>query len=245
MSIPNKKNKNPFYLVLAICITALSLAGFITLRNAMQLRSPVDDTPENQTSEYNYSHTTSIPSISDLATSQNSSQNSANTIQGNSSGVTSSKVEENDGIQVLNPEKVTQPSLEKYILPLQGNILVEYSPDTLVFSKTMNDWRTHAGIDIAGNVGTKVQAANAGKVEKIFEDAMMGWTVEIKHSDGVTTRYCNLSPEINVKLNQTVKLGATIGGIGESAIAESAIQSHLHFEAIKDEKPINPKDLTK
>ena len=45
-----------------------------------------------------------------------------------------------------------------------------------------------------------------------------------------------------VNPNQILKQGDIIGCVGNTALFESAEQSHLHFEVLKDNKPVNPED---
>lgn len=241
------KNRGTFYVALAVCITALAVAGFITLRNSMQHGSVVDDSPDNpDLASYSYS-TPVLPELTESG-ANNSAGNSgkvtsAAATSANSANSATSAAGNDDGVQVMNPEKVTASG--KYIMPVQGDVITPYSPDTLLLSKTMNDWRTHAGMDIKGNVGAKVKCSNDGTVDKIYEDPLLGWTVEVKHSDGVVTRYSNLSSSVNVTAGKKVKAGDTIGGIGQTAASEGAMESHLHFEALKDGKNIDPKSLMK
>ncbi len=47
--------------------------------------------------------------------------------------------------------------------PVQGDILTDYSLEVLSYNPTMDDWRTHDGLDIASAAGTEVKAAAAGR----------------------------------------------------------------------------------
>ena len=64
----------------------------------------------------------------------------------------------------------------------------------------------------------------------------------MEHSNGIKTLYANLASGDMVTPNQKVKKGETIGSIGNTAIIESAEPPHLHFEVIKDGKPVDPGD---
>ena len=138
--------------------------------------------------------------------------------------------------QTQAAQQMAAKKIDKLMLPVQGEIIVTYAKDTMVFSKTMNDWRIHEGIDIKGDVGTQVKAGADGIVEKAYKDDKLGFTIIINHGNGIQTKYCNLSSIDMVKEKQAVKMGDVIGGIGETAAYESADLPHLHFEVIENGK---------
>lgn len=134
-------------------------------------------------------------------------------------------------------------AVQKLMLPLQGEMTKGFSADALVYSKTMQDWRIHTGIDIRGDVGTQVKSALDGVVNESIKDEMMGASITIKNSNGIETVYSNLQSNDLVKSGQTVKRGDVIGGVGATASSEIAEPPHLHFEVKKDGKYVNPFDF--
>ena len=139
------------------------------------------------------------------------------------------------------------PIKVQYSYPLIGQITKDYSDDTLVFSVTMNDYRTHTGLDISGIVGGAVKCCADGVITAVYADPLMGQTVEITHADGIVSRYQNLSTLLpqNVEIGVKVTSGDIIGGIGETAIVECAEEPHLHLEFISDGERVNPKNYIK
>ena len=73
------------------------------------------------------------------------------------------------------------------VLPIQGEVLTAFSVDQLLYNETLDDWRTHDGVDIAAAEGDAVLAACAGTVSSITDDPLMGTTVVIQHSGGYET----------------------------------------------------------
>ena len=130
------------------------------------------------------------------------------------------------------------------VKPASGYISREFSRDELIYTPTMNDFRTHDGIDITGDIGSPVVAFADGVIEDVYNDPFMGTTVVIRHSGGLVSCYSNLSETLpqNVSAGSVVTVGTTIGGIGESAIVESAEVPHVHFELYKDELCIDPEE---
>jgi len=131
----------------------------------------------------------------------------------------------------------------KMIWPLAGNIEVGYSGDELVYNKTMMDWRTHGGVDIAAPIGSKVMAVADGTVSEVRDDDLFGTTVVIDHGDGLMSVYSNLAKTPTVSVGDTVAMGAVIGAVGDTAIAESGEVTHLHFAMLQDGKSVDPVDL--
>lgn len=129
-----------------------------------------------------------------------------------------------------------------FIWPVTGDIEVVYSMDELVYNKTMSDWRTHDGIDIAAKLGTKVFAAADGTVAAVTWDDLLGTTVVIDHGNGLKSVYADLAKTPVVKTGDKVAMGAVIGAVGDTAIGESSETAHLHFAMTKDGKAVSPTD---
>lgn len=126
--------------------------------------------------------------------------------------------------------------------PVMGAVTFDYSGDELVFSNTMQDWRTHNGIDFAAEEGTDVVAAADGTVEAITDSGMMGASVILLHSGGFRTIYSNLSDAHVVKEGDNVMKGSIIGRAGSTAPLEISEPPHIHFEMSLNEETINPHD---
>ena len=131
------------------------------------------------------------------------------------------------------------------IPPLAGETLTPYSPEKLLFSRTMGDWRTHPGIDIKADSGTAVMAAAKGTVTRAEEDALMGFTIEIEHEGGYKTLYQNLASCEMVAIGNEVSEGQVIAAVGNSAKAELLEESHLHFALLCGEKYSDPQEFLK
>lgn len=150
--------------------------------------------------------------------------------------------EESEQNKNENPHKEESPKNTKFIIPIQGAIINDYSGEELVYSETMKDWRTHNGIDIAAAVDGSVVAVADGIVELVADNGMLGRTVVILHSNGIRTIYSNLAEGNEVQVGDEVTQGTVIGRIGTSAAAEAAETPHLHFEVSKNEEIVNPHD---
>ena len=155
----------------------------------------------------------------------------------------SSTVDDNQdaGLEDTNP-------LPTFVLPLQECVIdVDYSDTVLVFSQTMNDYRTHTGIDFTAELGAPVMAVADGVVKNIWQDPFMGTCISIEHSGNAVSYYKNLDPVVTegLVIGASVKAGEVIGAVGESAMNEIAQDPHLHLELKVNDKHVNPRDHIK
>ena len=129
------------------------------------------------------------------------------------------------------------------VAPLDGEVLAAFSVDELVYNETLEDWRTHDGVDISADPGTPVLAACAGTVDSVTDDPLMGTTVTISHPGGYQTTYANLQAAPPVEAGDAVSAGQTVGAVGDTAAAESAQGAHLHFSVTKDGDTVDPDEF--
>lgn len=138
-------------------------------------------------------------------------------------------------------EEINAPVL-RFVLPTAGSLSKSHSIDTLSYSLTMNDYRTHRGVDLSAEIGDAVYACADGIVTGLYTDPLMGQCIEITHSGGYKSLYKNLAEELPEGIAEgcTVKAGQIIAAIGESARVEIADEPHLHFELTLNGDPIDP-----
>ena len=129
---------------------------------------------------------------------------------------------------------------EKYIVPLAGKIIKEFSIDVPIYSKTLDQYIIHNGIDIASPTNTQVKAISSGYVSNVYDDDKLGLTIEIDHGNKLISRYSNLSTEKMVEIGDTIKQGQVISGIGNTSLFEILDEPHLHFELIENNENIDP-----
>ena len=167
-------------------------------------------------------------------------------IQENLTKVNATEPEIKVASPVIDVTPVLQPDVNEplsFIYPVSGEIGLSHSPENLIFSKTLQEWTTHTGIDIQAKRGTPVAASEEGVVESITETAAKGIEITLSHKDGYKTVYSNLSTKEMVKVGQKVEKGRIISGIGNTASFEYNEPEHLHFEIYKDNKSINPLEI--
>jgi murein DD-endopeptidase MepM/ murein hydrolase activator NlpD len=94
----------------------------------------------------------------------------------------------------------------------------------------------HAGIDLAGPLGTPIYATADGIVGRSEYSGAYGNLVEINHGQGIQTRYGHMSRLI-ARPGQRVRRGELIGLMGSTGRSTG---SHLHYEVRIDGRAVNP-----
>jgi len=141
-----------------------------------------------------------------------------------------------------NNSSQVQNKLPSFVLPASGAVLKKHDPSLQVFSTTMKDYRVHLGIDIVTEASAPVYAAADGKVDKIWEDPLMGNCIAVKHSGDSYTIYKNLAADLpeGIAEGVSVRAGQMIATVGDSAMVEVAEEPHLHFEMTVADLSVNP-----
>lgn len=229
----NKNKLSKGYYVLLFCMVVLGGASVAITFKAYNLFAKEDyelyakdNIDENQT----------VSTISNSEISPSKNEDNSN-IENNTTNAAGAKVSTNSTANQQTQTTVKPLSFSK---PISGEIQKQYSIDKVIYSKTLELWKTHDGIDIAADIGTNVKAIEKGTVEKVYEDSFYGTTIVIDHGQGYKSSYSNLDKNTSVKEKQTVNKGQVIGKISNTAIGEIKDESHLHFTLFKDNNNVDP-----
>lgn len=95
---------------------------------------------------------------------------------------------------------------------------------------------SHKGLDIDGNTGDPIRAADSGRVTFAGRSGGYGLMVEINHGNGTITRYAHCS-RLLVSVGDRVSKGEVIARVGSTGHSTG---SHLHFEVIQSGSHRNP-----
>lgn len=103
-------------------------------------------------------------------------------------------------------------------------------------------WRDHDGIDYAASSGSPVMSVGDGVIVRAGNAGGYGRLVEIRHGDGLITRYAHLrgfGP--GVRSGARVSQGQVIGYVGKTGLATGP---HLHFEFRVNGVARDPNEIT-
>ncbi len=128
-----------------------------------------------------------------------------------------------------------------------GEVLKRFSNGELVFSETMNDYRTHNGIDILAENADAVVSVADGTIVKAELDALWGMTVSVDHGNGIVSVYKNLSETLpeGIESGAFVSSGGVIGAVSTSALVEIGEKPHLHLEVFSNGVAVDPIETLK
>ncbi|MCI5064684.1 peptidoglycan DD-metalloendopeptidase family protein [bacterium] len=120
--------------------------------------------------------------------------------------------------------------------PGNGHINSHFGPRRSPFTRRT---RMHQGVDMALPYGSYIAATADGVVEAVRRTGSYGLMIDVRHANGVTTRFAHLSKAL-VREDEEVCRGEYLGLVGNSGRSTGP---HLHYEVRVNGKPINPRPL--
>lgn len=244
---PIKWEKNGLYIAICCCAVIIAAIGYVGNRGGNITDEESYDIANYQASdvvndEYSYDYDSEYMS-DDIVLTESETKIIADN-ENNSYDDNLYAANEADSFKEpdVTASKTTEIEELIFTMPVDGNVVVEFSKDELIYNETLSDWRTHNGIDISCDKNAAVYSTADGRVVDIYDDAL-GKNVVIEHINGYKSVYANLSEQIEVSVGDEIKSGEIIGKVGESAVADFATGAHLHFEIVENEEYVDPCDL--
>jgi murein DD-endopeptidase MepM/ murein hydrolase activator NlpD len=127
----------------------------------------------------------------------------------------------------------SQPNPEGLTLPVEGRVSSNFG---LRRHPILGQTRMHNGVDLAASEGTPIKAALDGTVTFSGQRSGFGNFIELDHGQGLVTRYGHNQANL-VQVGEEVKAGQAIGRVGSTGLATGP---HLHFEARRHNRPLDP-----
>ena len=237
-----------FYIVLLLCVAVIGvsawsmLAGGSTKTSAGEELLPVSGTVEEETvatwSTTPPAAVTAAPATPAPTPVETPAETAGAETAEEPATATISMPE--DPVEVSGTS--TSTGQDYFIWPVSGAVENGYSMTALVFDRTMQDWRTHDGLDIAADLGAQVRAVANGKVTNVYFDERLGTTVVMSHNGGLESIYANLAGTPTVAAGDQVGVGQVIGAVGDTALYEVGEVCHLHFAMTRDGVSVDPNE---
>ncbi|MCR8745778.1 peptidoglycan DD-metalloendopeptidase family protein [Romboutsia lituseburensis] len=220
--------KDGFYLALFACVCLVAVGGvWFTKNNVDELAS--NNGFVNKTDE-----------------SKNDDE--VNLIQKDNDAAVPTTTESKDNLEKAKAKEKEQQANKKDESKLNflgEKVVREYSDKEPTYSKTLNLWEVHKGLDVSTLKGQEIKSLLAGKIIDVFKDDEQGMSVKVKSDNDITVVYSNLSEKINVKKDQQVEVGQVLGTVGNTSMVEGKDGQHVHVEAYKGNSSMNPMSLIK
>ena len=143
----------------------------------------------------------------------------------------------------LEKAKEKQENKSSKLSFLGTKVVREYSEKEPSYSKTLDVWEIHKGLDIAAKDGDKIRSILDGTVKSVYSDERYGTSIELSYADNITVIYSGIKENVSLEKGDTVKEGDCIGYVGNTTNVENEDGTHVHVEAYKNDKAINPLSL--
>ncbi|RDY22823.1 M23 family peptidase [Romboutsia maritimum] len=213
--------KDGFYLSLFVCVCLIAVGG-VWFTN-----SKVDKLASNKEIVNN---------------KDKSSEDEIHLIEKNKEGAIPTATDSDHNLSKAKAKNEQETSKLSFI----GNKVIRgYSEKEPSYSKTLDVWEIHKGIDVSTNKGQDIKSLLKGTVVDVFKDDKYGMSVKLKCENNIILVYSNLNKDVKVEKNQKIEEGQCIGLAGNTSTNESEEGQHIHLEAFKGEKSIDPMSLIK
>jgi murein DD-endopeptidase MepM/ murein hydrolase activator NlpD len=143
-----------------------------------------------------------------------------------------------DGKQTIwvNGDGVGGQDSQGMRMPVNGRVTSGFGSR---FHPILGYRRMHAGLDLAAAYGSPIVAAADGRVVSAGWSGGYGNLVRLAHADGVQTMYGHMS-RIAAASGSYVRRGQVIGYVGSTGLSTGP---HLHYEVLKNGRPVNPASI--
>lgn len=138
----------------------------------------------------------------------------------------------------IQPE-LTFSEADSLVMPLVGNVLINYSADKSVYFPTLKQYKCNPALVIAATAGESIKAAAPGMVSKIYNDPVTGQTVVMSLGNGYELTYGQLK-EVSVSEGAYVAEGEIFAQVAEPTRYFSEEGCNLYMKLTKDGVPVNP-----
>lgn len=208
-------------------------------------RTPENDRDMDYTEGYNADEVQEILNeLQEEAAAGESSDavavNSGDVSAQESDGAEGAQSEESTGETQVQDTSAGFDETQKMNWPVSGTILMDYSMDSTVYYKTLDQYKCNPGVLIATQSNTPVNAAFEGTVASITNDAALGTVLVMDMGNGYQASYGQIK-DVTVSVGDTVEKGQVIAAVAQPTKYFGEEGCHLYFQLEKDGSPVDPK----
>lgn len=200
-------SRDGFYIALFLCLCVIVTVGTFSYKK-FSIQNQIGNTQEQEinkeesynTEDNNEVVNNQIPNAERVENTVNDEENKQD------------KKDESNKSTVVSTSNTVN-----FVTPLNG-----VESRTYTYPKPVqvgeNVFRTIKGINLQAQIGTDVKAAADGVVDLVENSGVEeGMIVEIKHANGLKTRYGNLNENVSVKEGDKITANQVIGTVGDTA----------------------------
>jgi len=153
-----------------------------------------------------------------------------------------------ESVAVSNPESILSKlslSAESGMLwPVVGEQLIVFSPEHVVYHKTLDCYKTTDYVMLSSAAGSEVRAATEGIVTSVKEDHRLGNTVTMRVSNDHEMIYGLLS-NVSVKEGDHIKEGTVIATVASPTKYYLSEGEGLYLKVTQNNQAIDPMQFLK
>ncbi len=157
--------------------------------------------------------------------------------------IDTNEIEQTEDTQVLSPqliaEQLTFDKSAGLLYPVQGEVVIPYSPEHAVFHFTLDQFSTSDAVVLSSSVGTQVKAAAKGVVTAIEEDDRTGTTVTIAVGNNTSLVYGQLEVD-ELQEGDVIEAGECIGTVANPTKYYVVEGPNLYFQVLEGEESLDP-----
>jgi murein DD-endopeptidase MepM/ murein hydrolase activator NlpD len=125
------------------------------------------------------------------------------------------------------------------VLPIVGEVLLDYSMDEAVYHGTMQQYRYSPALVVAADEGATVTAAVDARVTKVYNDLQTGNTICFDLGNGYELTYGQLK-DITLEAGDMVSAGDIVGCVASPSIYYTEEGTNIYYSLTKNGEPIDP-----
>lgn len=130
--------------------------------------------------------------------------------------------------------------------PINGDVVLKYSPDKVIYFKTLEQFRTNPALVINAKIGAEVNSAATGIITSIKKVDETGVTVTVNIGSGYSLKYGQMEKDsLKFKVGDVVNKGDVLGTVAKPTMYYSVEGSNLYFMVEKDNETVDPLTLLK
>lgn len=145
---------------------------------------------------------------------------------------------------VATPTPSPSAAPPQWQAPLETiSVIRGFDAARMVQSGVTGHWQLHDAVDLRCGAGEPIRSMSDGTVSAVAAKGLMGASVIIDHNQGICAEYAGMSLHAGLREGDPVQAGQIIGFGGNTVLAETDLEPHLHLRVTRKDDAIDPLSL--